>query len=66
MIKSTLYLKDQTYETGEDAHLMIEDEGNLSHVMDHLVEYPNQNIFIWAILLNRIELAIIFWQMSHV
>ena len=28
--------------------------------------YPEQNLFIWALLMNRIEMAKIFWQIGEV
>lgn len=27
---------------------------------------PEQNLFLWALLLNRIEIAILFWQIGEV
>jgi hypothetical protein len=30
------------------------------------VKYPSQNLFVWALLLNRIEIAKIFWQLGFV
>jgi hypothetical protein len=30
------------------------------------VEYPAQNLFLWAILYNRIETAKIFWRIGQV
>lgn len=29
------------------------------------VLYPEQNLFLWALFLNRIEIAMIFWQIGE-
>ena len=36
------------------------------HFGKNEVRYPEQNLFLWALLLNRIEIAIIFWQIGEV
>lgn len=38
----------------------------VSHIFKNLVEHPIQNLFMWAIFLNRIEIAKIFWQIGQV
>jgi hypothetical protein len=30
------------------------------------VKFPEHNLFVWALLLNRIEIAKIFWQIGEV
>lgn len=30
------------------------------------VEYPEKNLFVWAILMNRFEIAKIFWKIGDV
>ena len=40
--------------------LIETDEFNLK------VKYVSQNLFVWALLLNRIEIAKIFWQLGYV
>jgi hypothetical protein len=36
------------------------------HFGKNEVRFPEQNLFLWALLLNRIEIAIIFWQIGEV
>lgn len=38
----------------------------VSHIFQNLVDHPIQNLFLWAVLLNRIEIAKIFWQIGQV
>lgn len=28
--------------------------------------YPEQNLFLWSLLMNRFEIALIFWQIGDV
>jgi hypothetical protein len=30
------------------------------------VEFPEQNLFLWALLMNRIDIAKLFWQTGEV
>ena len=30
------------------------------------IEYPEKNLFVWAVLLNRVDMAKIFWQLGEV
>ena len=30
-----------------------------------LIEHPEKNLFVWALFLNRIELAKIFWRVGE-
>jgi hypothetical protein len=30
------------------------------------VEHPAQNLFFWALVLNRVEIAKVFWQVGKV
>jgi hypothetical protein len=41
----------------------IEDKTSFGIEMDR---FPIQNLFLWSLLLNRIELAKIFWQIGNV
>jgi hypothetical protein len=64
-LKNAFDLKYQTYEKNEQMPLIIEEE-DCSLEFDKYVEDPIMNLFLWAILLNRIEIAKIFWQIGQV
>jgi hypothetical protein len=48
-------------------HLFIDNEfDDVSGEFDRKVENSVMNLFVWAVLLNRTEMAKIFWQIGDV
>jgi hypothetical protein len=62
-----LILKNHTYEKNEKLRLYLKnDHEDCSGKFDEYVKDPIMNMFLWAVLLNRIEIAKIFWQIGDV
>ncbi len=59
-------IKDDTFDKETKGPLFIGNQQDLSRAMEKLVSHPIQNLFIWALLLDRIEIAKIFWMIGHV
>jgi hypothetical protein len=60
-----VFFKYQKYKKNEKKYLLF-DGADYSGEFEKYVEDPIMNLFVWAILLNRIEIATIFWQIGHV
>jgi hypothetical protein len=44
----------------------IDNQDDANKLFDKMVNNPIQNLFIWALLLDRIEIAKIFWMIGNV
>ncbi len=59
--------KVQVYEKNEKLRLYIDNEfDDVSENFETKVKEPVMNLFVWSVLLNRNEMAKIFWQIGEV